>query len=473
MRLLSDLGAAAVLACGWGCAAAPGPEPLDAARSEAEFRARTLEDAGLKRFSEANAAAPGTAFPPAQWDLRALTIAAFYYQPELDVARARLGQARAAGVTAGMWPNPVAAFDLEKVTNPTRGISPWVAGVSLSIPLDTLWKRGYRLEESERQGEAAVLALAETAWRVRSRVRAALAEHLVAARDLELREGEVGVRGEMLRALQRKLVLGDIFRLDVDVAEGELSSARLAIHTAQGRLAESLTMLAGALGVPPSAVRGRKFMWPDLEHPPSVEALALGGVQSAGLLNRMDLRGLLAEYAAAEAALKREVASRFPDVSLAPGFLYDQGDRKFTFGPTLTLPVLNQNEGPIAEADARRKDVAARFHQLQAAAIGEFESALDRYRTALAELGEAEATLASIGRREKSVQRAIDLKELDRTALAGLHLERVQAGSARLSSIKRAQDALGALEDAVEKPLTSESPLPEPAPRGPREDEKP
>ena len=72
----------------WGCAS-PEPRPLDPQRSEAEFRARTLEDPGLRRFIEANPGATATPFPPASWDLGMLTLAAFYYQPDLDLARAR------------------------------------------------------------------------------------------------------------------------------------------------------------------------------------------------------------------------------------------------------------------------------------------------------------------------------------------------------------------------------------------------
>jgi cobalt-zinc-cadmium efflux system outer membrane protein len=467
VRIARFLVAAGILGC-----AHPEPQPLDPQKSETEFRARTLEDPGLRRFMESNPGATAAPVPADSWDLNALTLAAFYYQPELDLARARLGQARAAGVTAGMWPNPVAGFNLEKVTNAAAGVKPWIYGFSLSLPLDTLWKRGYKIEESERLGEAALLALAEAGWRVRSRVRAALAEHLFALRELDLRRLEEVVRVEVVAALERKLALGEIFRLDVDAAQGELSNARLAIHTAEGRAAESRAQLAGALGVPHSALKGKSFAWPGLESPPSLASLSLETAQKTGLLNRIDLRGLLAEYDAAEAVLKREVAGRYPDVSLGPGLLNDQGDKKFTLGLSFTLPVLNQNEGPIAEADARRKEVAARFYQMQAAAIGDVEVASERYQAALAELGEAEKTLGTIDRREKATQRAIDLKELDRTALTGLRLERVQARASRLGALKRAQDALGSLEDAVQRPLGPGGAAPEPGSLNPREEGK-
>src|SRR5204862_3386230 len=137
-----------------------------------------------------------------------------------------------------------AAFRLEKVTNVGPGLKPWTYGFDLSIPLDTLWKRGYKIEEAEALTEVARLALAETGWRVRSRVRAALADHLFAIRGLDFRRLEETARGEVVAALERKLALGDIFRLDVDVAQGDLFTSRSAIHVAEGRVAETRAALA-------------------------------------------------------------------------------------------------------------------------------------------------------------------------------------------------------------------------------------
>ena len=41
-----------------------------------------------------------------------------------------------------------------------------------------------------------------------------------------------------------------------------------------------------------------------------------------------------------------------PDVHLNPGYQFDQGDNKWSIGLTFDLPILNQNQGPIAEAKA-------------------------------------------------------------------------------------------------------------------------
>jgi len=447
---------AALLLGALGCAS-PEPQELDPHRSEAEFRARTLTDPGLARFVQANGGKTPPSFPPERWDLGTLTQVAFYFHPELDLARARLTQARAGRVTAGMWPNPVAALELSKVANVEPGFKPWIYGANLSFPLDTLWKRGYKIDEADRASEAAALALAETGWKVRSRVRAALAEHLWALRELVLRKEEAATRSKIVAALERKLVLGDIFRLDVDAAQGDLLATRLQIHTAEGKVAETRALLAAAVGLPGSALRELSFAWAELESPPPLGPGDVETLLEPALQGRLDLRALLSEYGAAVAALKREMAARFPEVSLGPGYTYDQGQKKFNLGLQITLPILNQNEGPIAEAEARRKEVAARFAVVQAAAIAELETALERYRAAQAELEEAGKALLLLQSRERAGRKAVELGDLEPTAILGTHLELVKAEQSRVDSLRHAEDALGALEDAIERPIGARS----------------
>jgi len=461
---------------GWGLAllAALGcadvePAALDPQKSETEFRGRTLNDPGLARFLEANAGRPARPDPLVRWDLESLTLVAFYYHPDLDLARARLLQARAGRVTAGMWPNPVAGVELSKVANVEPGFTPWIYGANLSLPIDTLWKRGYKIEEAERTSESAALALAEAGWKVRSRVRAALADHLLSLRELALRQDEESARSRIVVALERKLALGDIFRLDVDIAQGDLLGSRLQIHTAEGKVAETRAVLAASAGLPASALREIALSWPGLESPPALAALDDPAPLERGLEGRLDLRGLLAEYGAAVAALRHDLAARYPDVSLGPGYTYDQGQKKFNLGLQITLPLLNQNDGPVAEAEARCREVAARFAVAQAQAISELETARERYRAALAELQEARASLDLLGARERAGRRAVELGDLEPSALWGLRLELVKADATRIESLRHAEDALGALEDAVQRPLGSRAGTPAPLERSPRE----
>ena len=49
----------------------------------------------------------------------------------------------------------------EPFASVSAGVKPWIYGFSLSLPVDVLWKRGYKVEEADRQGDAALLALGD------------------------------------------------------------------------------------------------------------------------------------------------------------------------------------------------------------------------------------------------------------------------------------------------------------------------
>ena len=63
---------------------------------------------------------------------------------------------------------------------------------------------------------------------------------------------------------------------------------------------------------------------------------------------------------------------------------------------TLELPVLNHNQGPVAEAKAKRAEAAAHFLTVQAQAIGEIDSALAGYHAALQKSATATALLDNL-----------------------------------------------------------------------------
>src|SRR5262249_6302436 len=119
-------------------------------------------------------------------------------------------------------------------------------------------------------------------------------------------------------------------------------------------------------------------------------------VRSRGLHNRADLKAALAEDEATQSALQLEIARPYPDVPLGPGYEYDQGLNKWAVvGVSVELPVLNRNQGPIGEAEARRSEAAARFVALQAQAIAEMDRALANLGAAREALRRSESVLAA------------------------------------------------------------------------------
>jgi len=376
-----------------------------------------------------------------------LTLAAFYFNPALDAARARVTSTEAAIVTAGARPNPTITL--------TPGVpSPYLLGFDLQVPIETAGKRAYRLEEARNLSEAAKLDLAETAWKVWSGVRRALLDHFTALRDLALLRSQEETRTQQVTLLRQRLQVGDIARSELEASRFALLQTQIAIHAAEARLAETRAALTAAIGIPVSGIESVRLSWSDFEEPPSAQSLSPKVVQAEAVLNRLDVRRALIEYAAAEAALQLEIAKQYPDFQIGPGYQLEERNSFFTVGLAVTLPIRNRNQGPIAEAEARRKEAAARFLSTQAQVIAQSDAALARYGAALREMDEAQESLTKLqGEREQMTTRAVQIGESDRLALNAVMLERSAVAQAWFGALVRTQQALGELEDAVERPL--------------------
>src|ERR1700674_6032954 len=221
--------------------------PIVASATASQFQSRSLADDGLRSFEVKNLNPPAP-WPPKTWDLQTLSLAALYFNPTLDLARARVARADAAIVTAGARPNPTVGI--------SPGIpSPYLLTLDFAFPIETAGKRGYRVQSARNLDQAARLDLADSAWTVLSGVRLALLNYLLASRSLELVRSEEPVRADQVNILEQILSAGEITRVDVDLARIELSKTELAMRAAEGQTAEAKTALAAALGIPVAGPR--------------------------------------------------------------------------------------------------------------------------------------------------------------------------------------------------------------------------
>ena len=451
-RIRITLALGSLLAAGCG-ARQYRPAPIAPDETAAGFEARRLSDPGLRAFAEQGLGRPFAVWPPPAWDYRALSLAALYFNPSLDAAHARVAESQAQSVTAGARPNPSLGL--------TPGVpSPYLLTFELSFPIETAGKRGYRVQAARNLELAAQFELAQTAWTVRSSVRAALVEHLLSARMLDLLRAEADVRTEQVRLLQAVSAAGEVSRQEVAAAQIELSRARTAVGNAAEHTLESEAELAAAIGIPAQALKGMRLSWSDLDTPPGAEILRQDEIERAAVLNRLDVRGALARYAAAESTLQLELAKQYPDINIGPGYTYEEKRSYFTIGLAATLPVFDRNQGPIAEAEARRQEARAEFLETQARAIARSERALALYGAALEGFAEAGRLAELQGRQREATRKSVQSGEQGRLDLADAEIEYSVAARARLEALAHVQRALGALEDAVEKPLAPGESLP-------------
>ena len=430
-----------------GCAAQRyRPAPVVASSTASQFESRSLADTGLRSFEERSLGHRISPWPPREWELQTLSPAALYFNPSLDLVRARLATAKGAVTTAGARPNPTFGF--------TPGVpSPYLLTQDFLFAIETAGKRRVRVQIASNLTDAARFDLADSAWTVLMGVRLALLNYLVASQNFDLLRSEQKSREDQVAILEQVLSVGEITRFDVDLARIELSKTTVAIHTAEGQVADAKAALATAIGIPMAALDGIEFSWPDMDKPPTPTSLSADQVQRDAVLNRLDIRRSLAQYAAAEAALHLEIAKQYPNFNIGPGYTYEERNSFFTVGFSTSLPVFNRNQGPIAEAEGRRRQAAAAFLQTQAQAIEKSERALAVYKATLKEVAEAQSLYQLQEAQVRRVQENIRAGADYRLSLDGAQIQASILARAQLDALARAQRALGDLEDAVQRPL--------------------
>jgi cobalt-zinc-cadmium efflux system outer membrane protein len=426
------------------------PKPVSASRTLDDFETRSLDAPELREYFQSR---PGAAsWPPPVWDLKNLTLVALYYHPDLDVARAQWGVAEAGRITAGERPNPTAGvLTGYNTTTPLSEVSPWIPEAALDIPIETAGKRGYRIAQARHLSEASRLNILSVAWEVRSRLRQSLLD-LYAARESEsLLALQRDIQTESVRLLEAQLAVGEASPYDVTQARIALDNAQLGALDASRQTAQARIRLAGALGVPGKALDDLSLSFDGFS---AIKADLPGPeIRRRALTNRTDILGGLSEYEAAQAALRLEIARQFPDLNLGPNYQFDQTDNKWTLGLSLILPLLNRNKGPIAEAEARRAEVAARFLALQAKVIGDLDAAVAACRSAVEKARTAGEILAGLTRQEAAAKARFELGDISKLELLGLRMELASGALARLDALVKAQQAIGELENVLQSPL--------------------
>lgn len=452
LRLPLPLCAAATLLTGCGSYTA---KPISPAVNAASLEQRRLDDPNLTRLIATAMPERSSGSVVQNWDVSTLSLAALYFHPDMEISRSKLALARAGVTTAGQIPNPILNFDKALhgvVVDPT----PWTVGFVLNLVLELGGKRERRLELAQHLVDAAIQDISTAAWQVRGTVRSTLLDYWAAHGRLRLIAKRKAAQAAIVDLLERRFTAGDASALDVARERINLSQVELASRDAERQAADARARLATSVGVPLRALESVQVSLAAFEHPavvPDLAELTTGVLRQQALQGRTDVLGLLAEYEASQAALRLELAKRFPNITVGPGYTYDQGDDLYTLGLSFELPIFNQNQGPIAEAEARRKQAAARFTALQAKIIGDIDRAIERYRAAVRARATAEELRQSQVRRRQQVERSVRLGEADKLALLTVDQEQSVVDLARFEAEVQLREALAAIEDAIQKSL--------------------
>ncbi len=432
------------------------PQPISPETTAAQLESRRLDDAGLKKFLEQNLGRELKNWPRTNWDLQELTLAAFDFHPSLEVARSQWLVASAGLKTAGARPNPSVTVTPGYDSQIPGNYSPWLVPVTFDLPIETAGKRGKRIAEAEKYAEAARWNFVSAAWQIRGGVRASLLDFNIAGRRAGLLQKQFAAQKQIVELLQQRFEAGEMSRPEVTTAQIALNKTQLDLSDARSKQAEARSRLGEALGLTEAALNGEELNFDFSTR--DVKALTSTDARRVALRSRADILAALANYAAAEADLRLQVARQYPDLHLGPGYAWNNGnagDSQWSLGLTLELPILDQNQGPIAEAETRRKLAAAKFVELQSQVIGEIDRAVAGFRVAREQAQTGNEVLAAEEQQQKSAEAQLKAGAGNPLDVLAAQLELSNAALAQLDNEAKLQTAFGALEDALQRPADS------------------
>jgi cobalt-zinc-cadmium efflux system outer membrane protein len=431
------------------------PVTLTTKEASANFEARRLDDAGLRRFAT-QPAAGFTFWPPEHWDAHALDVAALYFSPPLAVARARWRVADAAIVSADEIPNPSLNLSAQYVSNAAAGVPAWVVAASVVQIIETAGKRDLRVARARYLSEAARLDTLDVAWETTGAVNQALLDIAIAQHRLTALGRQTAALYVLAGIAEKRVQAGLESSLALTTARTALSKAVIEREAAATALTDAQHRLARAVGVPAQSLPLDRLSLarPVGTLPPDV----VQSMRERALLNRADLLARLAAYAASDTALQLETARQYPDVELGPGYEYDQGSNKWGLSLGVQIPVFNQHRGPIGEAEAARRQAADEFLATQARVIGDVDRAFADYEAAVRTDRTAAQLLRSQADRLVARRALFERGEIDRAALLAADVEAAGAELDKATAEGDLAKARLALEQATQYPLSGLDP---------------
>lgn len=427
------------------------PALIHPAVSASALMARRLDQPKLHRFLTEMGV-----HPHITWSLHALTLVAVYERPELKVSVAAYDAAKAAIIIARQIPNPT--LSLSPTVNATHAFpSPIKIGPVISFLISNLGAREAGIAAAQDRRQAARTLIAAAAWRERASVRDALLTLWLDEHAARLKRLDAAYATTAADLIAQRVRSGMLAETALAAATETADAAEFDATEAGSRIGVDRAHLAATIGMPAAALRGVKLGFNMFSRGPA-PPLSLPSLIRTALVTRPSVVAALARYQAADAALREAIDQQFPGFQIGPGYHYDQGDNKFIISLSLPLPILNQNQGPVAEARARRHLAAAAFDQVQAHVLRQIDSAEAALRGSRTITQSAQHLVTIAGQREQQATQAFRAGATGRLRMVEAKRQAVLAREQALTAKAKLLHALAHLADALHHPIFEENP---------------
>ena len=312
-------------------------------------------------------------------------------EPSLRAAHSQVEMAQSTKIQASLRPNPSLSFERREEPGGTDNLTT----VGVEWPLD-LFRRSGRIAVADREIATAQLVVSDRERVLAADVRTRYGDVLSTIRDLALFDEIVAATQNQFDLLRSRVEQGASPPLERDLLDVELRRVQAERLLQTARTETAVFELKRVLGMKADATLTVRDSFADLVQRESAVAPPVGDAPRA-VERRADVREAAARIETAVAKIDRAQSQGRFDVSLFANYMrMDAGfpQRGFTSdgrlervrgqfnywsaGATLTVPVLNRNQGEVAVARAEQTGAAAVHDAVRLSAEAELASARAR-----------------------------------------------------------------------------------------------
>ncbi|MES1175148.1 MAG: TolC family protein [Myxococcales bacterium] len=287
---------------------------------------------------------------------------ALAHNPDLRAVRWEQDIASAGVSSAAALSNPVARGEWLHVQSPSD--YGWGLGLEWAPPQPGVYGAG---KDAARSRVRAVKAdFSERAADLEAAVHRSYAQVGALEEEIALAEQSVATRRSVHQAVKERLAHGAASRIDLSLAAVSLARGEQERDLLELARATEVTALEALVGLPADrAIDPKSHAQADRAAPTPSPSPSAASLEQRAVAQRPQLQADSARADAADSTLEAERAKRWPWLALQARYRrHDQSTYPddVTLGLELSLPIFNQNPGPIAAAEASRRqlrDVAA------------------------------------------------------------------------------------------------------------------
>lgn len=426
------------------------PRPLNLEAHRDAWRLRSADDASVRSLAEklSRPTQPSEYNPDDGLSLAEAEILALVYNPDLRLARLRVGIAAAGVQHAEIWTDPEFSLDFLRVTESVS--DPWVItpGLALTIPISG------RLEAEKARADAALrlslIEVAEQEWRTRIDLRGVWAKWSAAVLRAQELDSLLNTVEPLVKSTAQLAEVGELAPTEAGLFAIEQANLLQMLIQARGEAEATSQHIRTIIGLSPAA---------PLDCIPSL--IPSDTKSEAAVSGGLSLARLREAYEVADMTLLREIRRQYPDLVIGPLYETDQGQSRLGFFGAVPIPIFNANRQAIATAKAEREVARAAFEVEYERAAGALAAGSARLNAVSKQRQMLETDLVPLV--DTQLQSAQRLFQLGEGSLLILLESIMQAGKTRMALIDvREHEALACIDVSALHAPPLERPTAEP-----------